>query len=272
MTFRFDRLGASRVAGLLNAAMDGADGNIIAARGMAADALLQAGLESMMREEYEQVQREGQAGATALARSGLDDRMKIESERAKIKREGFERGKKVAAIAAGLNALTATGGQLLNYFAKKGDDEVEDAVPEASPVRPDPPEAVLGARKEALSQALGSARESAYEGLPGSELTPALPGSVGQEASIAEQGLSQSGVRSPVIPQGQQAREALEFARGIQIPEGRPMSEADKIQLRKREFLDQGPPQRRTQTFEESLGSGGYDSLIDSLVRKAGGI
>jgi hypothetical protein len=272
MTFRFDRLGASRVAGLLNAAMDSADGNIIAARSMAANALLQAGLESMMREEDEQVQREGRAGAMALARSRLDDRMKMEGERAKIEREAFDRGKKVAAIAAGLNALTATGGQLLNYFAKNEDDKPKDVVPEAGPARREPPDAVLGARKEALSQALGSARRSAYEGLEGAELTSASPGPVEQGASVAGQGLSQSGARPPAVPQGQQVREALEFARGIQIPEGGSMSEADKIQLRKREFLDRGPPQRRTQTFEESLGSGGYDSLINSLVRRAGGV
>jgi len=123
---------AEKLAGMLNSAIDKADGNIIVANNLVRDAFTHIGLESILKGEEESRRsgtRKDQAALDRVSEEAFSENRKKKKD---LEVKSFKEGKRIAAIAAGINALTAVGMQALNYFANKSpkDDDFKLELPE----------------------------------------------------------------------------------------------------------------------------------------------
>ena len=125
---------AEKLAGMLNSAIDKADGNIIVANNLVRDAFTHIGLESILKGEEESRRsgtRKDQAALDRVSEEAFSENRKKKKD---LEVKSFKEGKRIAAIAAGINALTAVGVQALNYFAnpspKDKDDDFKLELPE----------------------------------------------------------------------------------------------------------------------------------------------
>ena len=125
---------AEKLAGMLNSAIDKADGNIIVANNLVRDAFTHIGLESILKGEAESRRAGTRKDQAALDRFSEESFSENRKEKKDLEIKSFKEGKKIAAIAAGINALTAVGMQALNYFAnpspKDKDDDFKLELPE----------------------------------------------------------------------------------------------------------------------------------------------